>query len=47
MDAIKLTAKDRNVKKQEIYDIYHGKEWFAWKNIIWLLQSHMHQEHLI
>ena len=26
MDAIKLTAKDRNVKKQEIYDIYHGKE---------------------
>ena len=26
MDAIKLVAKDRNVKKQEIYDIYHGKE---------------------
>jgi 16S rRNA (cytidine1402-2'-O)-methyltransferase len=26
MDAIKLVAKDRKVKKQEIYDIYHGKE---------------------
>ena len=26
MEAIKLVAKDRNVKKQEIYDIYHGKE---------------------
>ena len=34
MDAIKLVAKDRNVKKQEIYDIYHGKEWLLWKNII-------------
>ena len=26
MDAIKKVAKDRNVKKQEIYDTYHGKE---------------------
>ena len=26
MDAIKKVAKDRNQKKQEIYDIYHGKE---------------------
>ena len=26
MEAIKKVAKDRNVKKQEIYDIYHGKE---------------------
>ena len=26
MDAIKKTAKDRNVKKQDIYDVYHGKE---------------------
>ena len=26
MDAIKAVAKDRNVKKQDIYDIYHGKE---------------------
>ena len=34
MDAIKLVAKDRNVKKQEIYDIYHGKEWLIWKNTI-------------
>ena len=26
MEAIKKVANDRNVKKQEIYDIYHGKE---------------------
>lgn len=26
MDAIKKVAKDRNCKKQDIYDVYHGKE---------------------
>ena len=26
MDAIKLVAKERNIKKSEVYDIYHNLE---------------------